>query len=138
MLDDVRLKTIADWIADKYDPDRRFVDRLVGECRAAALRYSAATRDAIAESRDELVRLEAASATSPVVKETPTQRAERRQKVLDPILANKHWTVNQWADEVNLPNSTTFRYYNGQTNPRPDTRDALATPLGIKSEDLPS
>ncbi len=68
------------------------------------------------------------------------ERAERRKAFLDPILRSKRMTVNQWSDAASaegVSNSTAFRYYNGEVDPRIDTLDKLARPLGLKAEDLP-
>jgi transcriptional regulator with XRE-family HTH domain len=50
-------------------------------------------------------------------------------------------TVNSWADAASaegLAHSTVFRYYNGEVSPRIDTLQKLASPLGLKAEDLPN
>jgi hypothetical protein len=72
--------------------------------------------------------------------ETILERRKRRQEFLDPILKNKLMSVNSWADAASadgLAHSTVFRYYNGEVSPRIDTLQKLASPLGLKAEDLP-
>ena len=69
-----------------------------------------------------------------------SERAQRRKKALDPILKSKLMNVNQWADAASaegVSHSTVFRYYNGETNPRISTLEALARPLGLTAEGLP-
>ncbi len=70
--------------------------------------------------------------------ETREDRARRRQNVLNPMLQAKGLTVNRWEVESGVKHKTGRHYYDGSTKTlRPDTRQKLAEPLGVKPGKLP-
>lgn len=72
-----------------------------------------------------------------LTKKTNQPRHSRAQ-VVNPILAKKGWSVQQWAMEANVDHHTAFNYLNGSTRrPCSSTRKTLADSLGIAVDDLP-
>jgi hypothetical protein len=60
-----------------------------------------------------------------------------REKVVQPILVKKGWSIHDWAIESEVDFHTANDYLKGKTTPHPSTRKKLADSLGICVRDLP-
>jgi hypothetical protein len=63
--------------------------------------------------------------------------ARARRSVVEPLLAQKGFSVSQWALEARVDFHTANDYLEGTTRPRPGTRLELARALGIPVDQLP-
>ncbi|HUE02572.1 MAG TPA: helix-turn-helix transcriptional regulator [Bryobacteraceae bacterium] len=71
-------------------------------------------------------------------KHLAAERAERRQAVVDPILARKHWTRGQLATEAGVGKATVYGYFDGsRSRISQDNRKAIADCLGLPADRLP-
>jgi hypothetical protein len=66
------------------------------------------------------------------------QKAKARRTVILPILKRKGWTIPQWARAANMNQAVAYAYMNGESDPRRESRVALAGALGIAVTDLPN
>ena len=115
--------------------------------RAAALTRSKPSRKEIDDLRKRLLRraehwkAEAHATRVPLPKESAKQRAERRQRELEPLLRKARITTDDvWAERAGatMDRNTPRDYRTGKTaRLRKTTRQALAQALGILEIDLP-
>ena len=66
-----------------------------------------------------------------------TAKADRRAAIVGPLLRAKGLTPAQWAGLAGLDPSVAYDYLAGKSNPRPQSRTALAGVLKIPLHDLP-
>jgi hypothetical protein len=65
------------------------------------------------------------------------QKALMRSEKVKPILKVKGWTQNKWAGKAGVDPSVVYDYLKGTSNPRPESRNALAEALGVSEHELP-
>lgn len=65
------------------------------------------------------------------------ERADRRRGVVMPLLGSKGCNVERWAQLAGVHRTVAFEYLSGRTEPRPDSRHALAEALGLEPHNLP-
>jgi len=66
-----------------------------------------------------------------------SQVSERRRAYVQPHLQRRGLTVSSWADAAGVDPSVAYDYLSGKSNPRPESRRALAEALGASPQDLP-
>jgi lambda repressor-like predicted transcriptional regulator len=66
--------------------------------------------------------------------EAPTAKA--RQSLVDPMLANKGWSLLDWANEAEVAYNTVAGYLAGKKT-YPSTKVKLAKALGLEANQLP-
>ncbi len=79
--------------------------------------------------------IEALGSLHPVVAK-PTAM-ETRRTALDRMLAEKGWSVLEWATNANVTHHTAKDYYDGKRRSYPNTKMKLAKALGIPPDQLP-
>lgn len=71
-------------------------------------------------------------------KESVSDRALRRDKVVAPLLLQRGWSNEQWASQAGVEYKTAVAYRHGKTRAlRAETRECLAGALQLSPEDLP-
>ncbi|MFZ0321433.1 MAG: hypothetical protein WAL56_20080 [Candidatus Sulfotelmatobacter sp.] len=75
--------------------------------------------------------------TEVTAKPTAPSTMQARKAFVDPILAEKGWSILDWAKDANVDHATAMDYWQGKTKPYASTRKKLARALGIKIEQLP-
>jgi hypothetical protein len=63
-------------------------------------------------------------------------RARERTGYVKPKLAQKGWSVLQWAKTAGVSQAVAYDYLNDKSDPRADNRRALAEALGVQASDL--
>lgn len=66
-----------------------------------------------------------------------TSKEKSRRAVVEPILKDKGWSLEEWANKAGVDRRTIFDYLKGKTNPRPMNLKAMADSLGLTVRDLP-
>ena len=64
-------------------------------------------------------------------------RAARRAEVIYPILRQKGMSRSKWASKAGVDPSVVYDYLKGNSNPRPESRTALAGAIGLTEGALP-
>ena len=64
-------------------------------------------------------------------------RAEARSTVLEPLLRDRGWSTEDWAQKANVDFHTPSDYLKGLTKPRRDTLKKLADALGVAVTSMP-
>jgi len=75
--------------------------------------------------------------TETVSSEVTKTVAELRKERIDPILRDKGMSPSRWASKAGVDPSVVYDYLSGKSNPRPDSRKALAEVLELEPSDLP-
>jgi hypothetical protein len=65
------------------------------------------------------------------------ERADRRRGVVMALLGAKGCHVERWAQLAGVSRTVAFEYLSGKSEPRADSRQALAEALGIEPRELP-
>jgi hypothetical protein len=81
--------------------------------------------------------LQAASASS-TGSDPHSAKEKGRSAVVAPLLASKGWSASQWANAAGVSPTIAYDYLSGKTDPRPESRKALAEALGLNVPDLPA
>ncbi len=66
-----------------------------------------------------------------------SQAAEKRRAFVQPRLEALGFTASSWADRAGVDASVAYDYMNGKSNPRADSRRALAEALKVSVNELP-
>jgi hypothetical protein len=64
-------------------------------------------------------------------------RAERRRAAIEPLLKANGFSQAKWANIAGVDTSVVYDYMSGSSQPRPESRNALAGALDLKEPDLP-
>ena len=64
-------------------------------------------------------------------------RAEARSTVLEPLLRDRGWSTQDWAQKADVDFHTSSDYLKGLTKPRRDTLKKLADALGVAVTSMP-
>lgn len=86
----------------------------------------------IADWKGKLLEREASESAS-----TPETKAMGRRTFIMPLLAEKGWSVFDWATEAEVSHATAMDYLNNKTKPHPSSLRKLAKALGISVEAMP-
>jgi hypothetical protein len=76
-------------------------------------------------------------ASESIQSETPEQKSQRRKAVIKAMLADRSWSIGDWASEAKVDYNTADDYLKGLTDPRASTRGKLAAALNIESKNFP-
>jgi len=68
---------------------------------------------------------------------TGEDAAQRRRAFILPLLKEKGFSRSKWASEAGVDPSVVYDYLSGDSDPRPDSKKALAEVLGLKPSALP-
>lgn len=63
--------------------------------------------------------------------------ADARSAFVRPMLTEKGWSIEDWANEANVACHTASDYLSGKKRPYPSTRAKLAKALGVSDNSLP-
>jgi len=110
-------------------------DKSVGAISTSAWLPPDATRDLAQQLRNHLSTRQA----QPPRQQTPVThlesegaRAARRQKIIQPMLQVRHWTIDDWRADAKVDWKTANNYYTGKTTPRLYIASRLAGSLGLE------
>ena len=103
---------------------------------SAELCYTLQTEALAAHSADK-ESVDLADAVSPDPDDTSEPIVESREAVVLPILRAKGMTRSRWATNAGVDPSVVYDYLKGVSNPRPESRNALAEVLGLRESELP-
>jgi hypothetical protein len=79
-----------------------------------------------------------ADTAPPTTKGQPLISANAREAFVLPILKQKGWSTNDWAQESKVDFHTADDYLKGETHPYRSTRKKLAVALGLAEDKLPA
>jgi hypothetical protein len=77
---------------------------------------------------------DAVSDTGSVALDRPQAAAakgQRRAAVIEPLLQKRGLTRSKWADNAGVAPDVVYDYLSGQSDPRPENRNALAQVIGV-------
>jgi hypothetical protein len=89
----------------------------------------------LAEGFRKLARKSAETAETQTVTQLVVKQS--RRQFIEPLLSKKGLSPSKWASRAGVDPSVVYDYLNDTSDPRPDSRKALAGVLGLEPSELP-
>jgi hypothetical protein len=136
------LDAIGAWVCERFQAGDGWLPTAKQQFLALAYRTRAAALEAGEASMGTIVaKLPAESlvgrASNDGAGRPAVQQTRPRLAFVQPILAEKGWSILDWANNSSVDFNTANNYLKGTTNPYASTRKKLADSLGVAVKDLP-
>jgi hypothetical protein len=132
----VLLDPIAEMAFSAFPGNPDYLEVRKEQCKGEALRITIA-RDRIKSEQNALALKSDESEPPSFTGNIKGTGTNQREAIVSPILRSRGMTKSQWAGVAGVDPSVVYDYMKGISNPRPETRKALAQSIGLPEIDLP-